>query len=86
MCIIILACGQELEGPIINLRSDWSTCQYTTPVRLDINLPTSRSFLFNQLPSLDFMPQMSDVDIARIQSIEEVHLQLIHIPDVIMMN
>ena len=81
VCIIILACGQELEGPNIHLRSDWSTCQYTTPVRLDINLPTPLSFLFNQLPSLDSMPQMSDIDIARVQLVEEVHLQLIHIPE-----
>ena len=27
------------------------------------------------------MPQMSDVDIARVQLVEEVHLQLIHIPE-----
>ena len=81
MRIIFLACEQEFAGPNLHLRSDWSTCQYTTSAKLDIYLPTPLSFLYNQLPSLDSMLQMSDVDIARFHLVEEVHLQLVHIPE-----
>ena len=83
--IINLSCRQELEGPNLHIRlatrPDWSTCQYTTPIRLDFNLPTPLSYFSNQLPSPDFVPQLTDVDIARIQLVEEVQLQLIHIPE-----
>ena len=75
-----LHCGQELEGPNIHLRADWSTCQNTEPTVLDLALPIPLAFLFNKLPSIDDMPQIKDVDMARTHLIEQVQLQLVQVP------
>ena len=52
VCIIVLQCGQELQGPNIHLRSDWSTCVDAVPLQLDIQLPDPLAFLFNELPPM----------------------------------
>ena len=80
VCIVILSCGQELEGPNIHLRADWSTCENTEPTVLDLALPFPLAFLFNKLPPIDDMPQIKDVDMARTHLIEQVQLQLVQVP------
>ena len=80
VCIIVLQCGQELQGPNIHLRSDWSTCVDAVPLQLDIQLPDPLAFLFNELPPTADLAQIPDIDTARVKLVSEVQTKLLEVP------
>lgn len=75
-CIISLACGSELTGDFIHLRSDLSACSELGAHRLDIKLSDPLQHLFSLLPPLDELPNHPSLDIAREQLVGEVQLKL----------
>ena len=80
VCIIVLQCGQELQGPNIHLRSDWSTSVDAVPFQLDIQLPDPLTFLFNELPPTADLAQIPDIDTARVKLVSEVQTKFLEVP------
>ena len=80
VCIITLACGPQLQGEIIHLRSDLSSCEHEPKLRIDVKLPDPLSTMFSLLPPLEELPHFSSMTEAKKQLLIEAQPQLQYLP------
>ena len=74
ICIVTLACGKQLSGPNIRIRSDLQTCSLIPPHIMNVDLPIPLHNVLTALPSLDELPAYStksQANIALLKSIKE---------------
>ena len=81
VCIVTLACGHELEGNNIYIKSDLATCKETGAVRLDIELSPPLKQLFGRLPPVEELPYIADPGEAQSYFMDQFQLNLEKIPE-----
>ena len=67
VCILTLACGRQLAGDNIRLRSGLSACALLPSIRLDVTLPDPLANLFELIPPLGELPHLSSIAEAQQQ-------------------
>ena len=79
-CIVTIACGHEIEGDNVLIKSDLASCSNIKPVKLDISLPSALTKLFGKLPPLPDLPNMVDLKTAQSHLFQKFQLELTKLP------
>ena len=82
ICIITLACGREMRGKNIRIRSDLSSCQDLAAIKLQVKLPDPLQGLMRELPDIDSLPYFTSKTDAGLQLLRSVRAELQMIPKV----
>ena len=72
VCIITLACGRQLAGDYIRVRSDLYACSSLPAIRLDVKLPDPLAGIFEMIPPLEELPHFSSVAEAQQKVFEDI--------------
>ena len=72
VCILTLACGRQLAGDNIRLRSDLSACALLPSIRLDVTLPDPLANIFELIPPLEELPHFSSIAEAQQQVFDDI--------------
>ena len=80
ICIITLACGKQLTGPHITIRSDLQTCKSIPAIKIHVNLPDPLKHLLSEVPPVDEMPYFPTKSAAGVQMLTEIRQKLLTSP------
>ena len=73
ICVVMLACGKQISGPNIRIRSDLQSCSKIPATIMNVDLPVPLSNVLSALPSIDELPMYatrSQANIALLKSIK----------------
>ena len=56
ICILTLACGRQIRGPIVFIRSDLQTCSQIPSIKIHVDLPDPLAKILYTLPPLAHLP------------------------------
>ena len=73
ICVVTLACGKQISGPDIRIRSDLQSCSKIPATIMNVDLPIPLSHVLTALPSIDELPMYatkSQANIALLKSIK----------------
>ena len=74
ICVVTLACGKQISGPNIRIRSDLHSFSKIPATIMNVDLPIPLSHVLTALPSIDELPMYatkSQVKIALLKSIKD---------------
>ena len=74
ICVVTLACGKQISGPNIRIRSDLQSCSKIPATIMNVDLPVPLSNVLTALPSIDELPMYatrSQANIALLKSIKD---------------
>ena len=80
ICIITLACGKQLTGPHITIRSNLQTCKSIPAIKIHVNLPDPLKHLLREVPPVDEMPYFPTKSAAGVQMLTEIRQKLLTSP------
>ena len=80
ICRITLKCGKQLSGDHIKFRSDLSTCEETSEIKVNVKFPDPQLQLWSELPDMDDMPYYSTKAEAGIAMLKRVRKTLLDSP------
>ena len=73
ICIVTLECGEQINGPNVNIRSDLSSCALLPATTIDVYLPDQLASILGTLPPVNELPYYNtkaEASIALIKSVK----------------
>ena len=72
ICVVTLACWNQISGSNIRIRSDLQSCSTIPPTIMIVDLPVSLASVLSALPSLNELPMYTTKSQANIQLLKSI--------------
>ena len=80
ICILTLACGRQIRGPNVYIRSDLQTCSQMPSIKIHVDLPAPLANILSTLPPLDKLPSYNTKSSANLDLLRTMKQEIKYLP------